>query len=407
MSTQHVYIIGSKSIGQYGGFESFVMNLLMHHVQDAAIQYHVACKANGSGCMDISRLPGAEADGEDSFSFCGAHCFMIPIPERFGAAQAIYYDLKALKYVCDHIEHNHIENPVVYILASRIGPFERRYVHRIHRAGGYVYQNPDGHEDRRGKWNRFIRRYWKLSEKHAVKMADLVVCDSRNIEKYICEEYSDFSPSTVFIAYGTDEYAEASDETRARYGKWLEDNNLKDGEFFVSVGRFVPENNYETMIREFMKSHTARDYVIITTKDEAYAARLKETLDYERDSRIKFVDAVYDRELLTLIRRRAFAYMHGHEVGGTNPSLLESMATTDLNLLLDVGFNREVAEDTAYYWNKSEGDLSALIDRADAMDVEERGKLGNAARLRMKTEYSWDKICGSYAKIFKDHSLIR
>ena len=81
------------------------------------------------------------------FSSGNAHCFMIHVPEKIGPAQAIYYDINALRWCCEHIEKNHIEKPIVYILASRIGPFEKRYVKRIHMANGLVYQNPDGWKD--------------------------------------------------------------------------------------------------------------------------------------------------------------------------------------------------------------------------------------------------------------------
>lgn len=141
---RHVYIVGSKSIGQYGGYESFVMNLLQHHKDNKNIKYHVACKANGQGCMNIDSLPGAKRINEDEFTYCNAQCFLINIPEKLGSVQAIYYDLKALKWCCNHIERNHIEEPIVYILASRVGPFERKFVKRIHNFGGKVWQNPDG-----------------------------------------------------------------------------------------------------------------------------------------------------------------------------------------------------------------------------------------------------------------------
>ena len=141
---RHVYIIGAKSVGQYGGFETFVMNLLQQHKNNTNIKYHVACKANGQGYMDVDSLPGAYRINENEFTYCNAHGFLIPIPEWLGSAQAIYYDINAFKWVCDHIERNQIERPIVYILASRIGPFERKYVKRIHDVGGLVYQNPDG-----------------------------------------------------------------------------------------------------------------------------------------------------------------------------------------------------------------------------------------------------------------------
>lgn len=396
---KHCYIIGSKSVGQYGGYETFVMKLLQQHKNHKKIKYHVACKANGNGYMDIDKLPGAVLINDHEFSYCNAHCFLIKIPEKIGSAQAIFYDLKALKWACEHIERNHISKPIVYILASRVGPFERKYVQRIHGAGGLVYQNPDGHEDWRRKWNFLIRKYWKLSERYAVKNADLVVCDSKNIEEYIQDEYSKYQPRTAFIAYGSDIVPSKLKDEDEKYQNWLEEHNL-EGEFYISVGRFVEENNFEVMIREFMQSHTEKDFAIITTYNPKYVAQLQQKLQFKKDERIKFVGTVYDTELLKKIRENAYGYFHGHEVGGTNPSLLESLSSTNLNLLYDVSFNREVAQDTALYWNKEEGNLANLIDSADRLELETIVKMGQKAKQRIEDEYSWEDICNKYEKIF-------
>ena len=100
------------------------------------------------------------------------------------------------------------------------------------------------------------------------------------------------------------------------------------------------------------------------------------------------------------IRENAYGYFHGHEVGGTNPSLLEALGCTNLNLLLNVGFNKEVGEDGAIYWSKEPGDLSKLIERADAMSEEEIKALGVKAKKRIRDEYSWKHIASLYDKVF-------
>ena len=397
--TRHVYIVGSKCIGQYGGYESFVMNLLQHHKDNKNIKYHVACKANGQGYMNIENLPGAKKINEEEFTYCNAQCFLINVPEKIGSAQAIYYDLKALRWCCEHIERNHIEEPIVYILASRVGPFEKKYVKRIHYNGGQVWQNPDGWEHARRKWRTSVRKYWKLSEKYAVKNADLVVCDSKHIEEYIQDEYSYYHPNTTFIAYGSYITPSRLRDDDPEYTGWLKNHNLRDKEYYISVGRFVPENNFDIMIREFMNSKSDKDFAIITTENPKYAAELQQKLQYRRDKRIKFVGTVYDADLLKKIRENAYGYFHGHEVGGTNPSLLESLGSTKVNLLFDVGFNREVAEDAAIYWSKNEGSLADAINKADVMSSEQRVAMGDKAKKRISDEYSWEYICDKYEKI--------
>ena len=154
------------------------------------------------------------------------------------------------------------------------------------------------------------------------------------------------------------------------------------------------------MIREFMRSNTQRDFALITNVSDGFLAELKEKTEFDKDPRIKFVGTVYDKELLMKIRENAYGYFHGHEVGGTNPSLLEALGSTQLNLLLDVGFNREVGEDAALYWSKEPGALASLIEQADALPQEAIDALGEKARTRIATAYSWPYIAGRYAEVF-------
>lgn len=149
-----------------------------------------------------------------------------------------------------------------------------------------------------------------------------------------------------------------------------------------------------------MKSDSKRDFAIITTADDKFQAQLEERLHYKSDKRIKFVGTVYDQELLKKIRENAYAYFHGHTVGGTNPSLIEALGSTDLNLLVNVGFNKEVAEDGALYWGREEGSLSKLINKVDSLSDDEISSLGKKAKERVRKEYTWEKISGMYEELF-------
>jgi rhamnosyltransferase len=162
----------------------------------------------------------------------------------------------------------------------------------------------------------------------------------------------------------------------------------------------VPENNFETMIREFMASHSKKSLAIITTDDDSFLRSMDERLHFSNDDRVKFVGTVYDQDLLKKIRENAYGYIHGHSVGGTNPSLLEALASTKLNLLLNVGFNKEVGRDAALYWNKEPGNLSILIDQADQMKEEDLLTLSDRAKQRIKNEYSWERISKKYLRVF-------
>lgn len=402
---QHVFIIGSKSIGQYGGYETFVDKLTEYHSQNQSIKYHIACKASGDGYMDEQRLSGIEIINKNTrgevieFQYHNAHVFKLSVPP-IGSATAIYYDLKAISYSLNYCKEHSIQNPIFYILACRIGPFISAIKRRINILGGQLFVNPDGHEWKRAKWSAPVKKYWKISERLMVKHADCIVCDSINIEKYIRDEYRAYNPCTTYIAYGAETAQSTLVDDAPEFVEWLNKNELAPQDYYLVVGRFVPENNYETMIREFMQSKTQKKFAIISNVNERFLHELEEKLHYKGDKRVHFVGTVYDKELLRKIRENAFAYFHGHEVGGTNPSLLEALGSSKLNLLLDVGFNREVAEDGALYWNKENGNLSDLINQVESFSDCEINELANKARKRILSAYSWQAIADKYADLF-------
>ena len=386
---KEVFIIGSKGIpAKYGGFETFV-DRLTEYKKNANIHYHVACLS----------------DINEEFEYNGARCFNVKVPQ-IGAAKAVYYDIKALRQCIEYIKENNYNGAIVYILACRIGPFIRFYKNKLKKLGVTLYINPDGHEWKRAKWNALIRAYWKFSEKLMVKNADLLICDSVNIEKYIQKVYKRFSPKTVYIAYGAEVKNSTLTKNDIKVREWFSDKRIREKEYYLVVGRFVPENNYETMIKEFMSSDTKKSFVLVTNVEHNnFFNELKEKTHFDKDERIKFVGTVYDQDLLSYIRTNAFAYLHGHEVGGTNPSLLEALATTPLNLLLDVGFNKEVGRNGALYWNKKSGCLKKLIEESDHMLQSDIEKYEMRAKKRIEESYSWERIVEQYEKEFLKEQL--
>ena len=384
LEEKNIFIIGSKGIpAQYGGFETFVENLTLKR-ENGKIKYHVACLGKEN----------------NEFEHNNARCFTVKVP-NIGPAKAVYYDVKALKETIKYIKGNNIKNAIVYILACRIGPFIGYYKKQLKKLGIELYVNPDGHEWKRAKWNYLIKKYWKLSEKLMVKHADLLICDSLNIEKYIKEDYKKYNPKTTFIAYGSETKKSLLSDDDEKLLNWYNEKNIKANEYYLIVGRFVPENNYETMIKEFMKSNTDKSLVIITNVEKnKFYNELQQKLDFENDNRIKFVGTVYDAELLKKIRENAYGYLHGHEVGGTNPSLLEALGSTNLNLLLNVGFNKEVGQDGALYWNKEKDNLANLINECDKISYDKVIDLSNKAKKRINEEYSWKKIINLYEEVF-------
>ena len=379
-----IFIIGSKGIpAGYGGFETFVEQLTRHR-KSKRIRYHVACMG----------------DQNDEFEYQGSRCFRVKVPQ-IGPAKAVWYDLAAFLRCLHEIMRQPGEQPVVYVLACRIGPFCGFLKRKLKKMGGRLLINPDGHEWLRAKWNPAIRRYWKFSERLMVKHADLVICDSKHMQRYILETYRRYQPKTDFIAYGADIIQSGLSDQDETLLAWYRNWKLEPKEYFLIVGRFVPENNYETMLREFMDAKTEKKLAVISNVEEnQFYQKLKETTGFTQDQRIVFCGTVYEEALLKKIRENACGYLHGHEVGGTNPSLLEALGSTKVNLLLDVGFNREVGMDAALYWTKEPGNLSSLIERVSEFDEEQRNAFGSRAKRRILSDYSHTQITAAYEKIF-------
>ncbi|MBJ6746130.1 DUF1972 domain-containing protein [Streptococcus sp. 121] len=379
---QDVYIIGSRGLpAKYGGFETFVQELVTRK-QDSRMAYHVACLS--------------DEESYQHFDFQGTDCFTI-CPPQLGPARVIVYDTMALNYALKLAEKSGSERPVFYILGNTMGPLVRFFTNRIHRLGGRLLINPDGLEWRRTKWPKPVRAYLKLAERSMIRNADLVVADNPGIASYLEEAYGQLPVTT--IAYGTDLEPSHLATESPEFQSFLQDWNLLAGDYYLIVGRFVAENNYETMIREFMQSKTQRPLVLVCNyQGSAYFETLRQKTGFDQDSRIRFVGTVYDSELLKKIRQEAYAYIHGHEVGGTNPGLLEALAHSDVNLVLGVDFNRVVAEETALYWSKESGDLSSLLEK---IEKNRPSQLGEGAKKRMREFYSWEKVVGDYEEVFR------
>lgn len=400
-----VFLVASKGIpAKYGGFETFVERLVRGRTTDQ-IRYHVSCMAQ----KEDRKKP-------EHFEYQGADCFRVKVPFP-GAPGRIWHVSLVLSKIAGWKKEHPDSDTVVYILGCRIGPLMKYHAGILRRLGCRIYVNPDGLEWKRAKWNMAAKRFLHYCEGCLVKNADLVICDAKAIERYIKKTYGSRVKRTVYLAYGAD-IIENADENQG-YGEvlkqgqaedswiqWCKEKGIREKGYYLIVGRFVPDNNYETVIREFMKSDSERDLVIISNIEKnKFYEQLKQNTGFEQDPRVKFVGTVYDEQLLSVIRKNAFAYFHGHEVGGTNPSLLEALAVTDLNLVLDVEFGKEVAGEAALYWSKKDGDLRRLIGQAEKLPQEKILSLGRKAKERIRRYYSWEKLVQDYERLFTEDRI--
>jgi len=373
----NVFIIGSKGIpARYGGFETFVENLTKRKA-NGDIQYFVSCMG-----QKAERI------------YNNAFCFSLPTPFP-GPVGRIFHVSNALSWAESRIANEKGDDKnIIYILGCRIGPLLKRHVRKLHKLHCFVVCNPDGLEWKRGKWNYFERRILKFCEKELVLNSDYIICDSVGIKDYLAREYSKINKAKMsYIAYGCDlDPLRCSSE---KYSQWEKEHRVSSAGFYLFVGRFVPENNLFLIISEFMKSSTKKDLIIITNVEkDKYYGRLEKSLRFDRDSRIKFIGTIYDQGLLFSIREKAFAYIHGHSVGGTNPSLLEALGHTKINLLFDVPFNREVGGDQVLYFTSKTGDLSQQIELLEATTPTFHPEV------IVKERFSWPFIVRQYETFF-------
>ncbi len=378
---KNVFIIGSRGYHyKYGGFERFVDNLIDNYNDENTI-FHIS---------ELSNKQKKTINPKDN-----VYVDYIKVG-NLKSATMLVHTIKSFKYYVKYIENNHIENSVIYVLGLKLGPYLKWYKKKLKKLGIKIYFNPDGLEWKRTKWNYFVKKFFLLEEKWMFNNCDLLICDSKGILDYIKNKYPKNKVPKKYIAYGTIP-VQTNDELKEEI---LKKYNLKTNNYFIIVCRFVPENNFELIIKEFMKTKIDKELVIIgDINNNKYYNKLLKKINFNQDKRVRFLGPIYDVSTLEIIRRNAFAYLHGHSVGGTNPTLLESMLTVDLNILYDVNFNREVGCDSCLYFTKEEGNLSKLL--SDIKYLEKMKKpLGIKAKEIIKKKFTWDFIVSEYKKIF-------
>ena len=275
------------------------------------------------------------------------------------------------------------------------------YYRKLHKMGINIIMNPDGLEWKRDKWNWLIKQCFKISEKYSIKYSDYVVCDSESIKNYIDEKYKKYNKPSKFIAYGA--YLnndKISEETKL----YIKDKfRTKINDYYLVVARFVPENNLELIINEFIKSKTKKKLIILSNVERnKYYNYLLEKTNFAKDKRIFLPGPIYNQKLLREIRLGAFAYIHGHSAGGTNPSLLEALSTTDINILYDVTYNKEVGNNATLYFSKEEGSLTKVINNLEKSNINDKKKYGKLAKDRIKNNYTWEIIEKKYKDLFNE-----
>jgi glycosyltransferase involved in cell wall biosynthesis len=248
-----------------------------------------------------------------------------------------------------------------------------------------VATHVDGLEWKRAKWGGAGRRYYRAAESLAVRWSDALIADAQGIADYYRAE---FDADTELITYG----APLLDVGAGRLGEV----GLDPRGYHLVVARFEPENHVHVVVEGYAASSARLPLVVVGSAPyaDAYTARVRGL----GDDRVRFLGGVYDQELLDQLYANAATYLHGHSVGGTNPSLLRAVGAGAATIAYDVGFNREVLEGTGTYFSTAT-DVAARVAEAEA-DPEGTRARGRAARRRAK-HYDWDEVADRYEELLR------
>jgi glycosyltransferase involved in cell wall biosynthesis len=251
-----------------------------------------------------------------------------------------------------------------------------------------IVLNVDGLEWKRRKWGPLGRTYYRVAEWLSTKIADRVVSDSAAIQAYYQSHWK--TPST-FVPYGAHIEGPERPEILKEYG-------LEPDSYFLTASRLEPENNADITVRAFEQVATEKRLVIAggTNYRSDFVRRLRSTAD----RRVVFLGPVYAPGHVRELHCGAFAYIHGNEVGGTNPALLKAMGYGNCVLALDVPYNAEVVVDAALLYRKDPADLAAKM-RLVLTDRTLVERLRHSARDRVRSAYRWDQVIEGYERILQ------
>lgn len=239
----------------------------------------------------------------------------------------------------------------------------------------------DGLEWQRGKWGPIGRRYYQVAERLAVWWSQALIADAVGIADYYRDK---FDADTDLISYGAPRIEGNASDRIAELG-------LRPGGFHLVVARFEPENHVDVIVDGYRRSAATLPLVVVGSAP--YADEYTRKVHALADDRVRFLGGVWDQELLDQLYANSFTYLHGHSVGGTNPSLLRAVGAGAATTAFDVVFNREVLGESGLYFAGAD-DVARLVEQSEA-DVE-----GTRGRGRQSAEraslYDWDDVADRY-----------
>lgn len=383
----NVFMIGLRGYTQnYGGWEAFAQGLF-NNWDNNDIQWWAFEKVDS-------------IDKEEIVTVNNIICVRV-YEASIGSSAMPKYDYHCTKLTGLIVKTHHVSNPIMYHLGVRIGPLLWLHKNKYKKLGIVMAENPAGAEWRRTKWGKFLQLYLYISAIMMAKSTDYLICDNEGIRDLYNRILHGRKPVLEYIAYGVETISRVTEPIPEKVQRFFTKWGIKKDEYYLILGRYVPENNYEMMFKGFINSNTHKKLLVITnykTEIQKFHEYIKKSTKYESDSRVVMAGTLYDSDILHYVRQYAHGYIHGHSVGGTNPGLLEAMEETDINILYDVNFNRYVGSDAAYYF-ENQHELTDLINELDTISTDKKNKYGNHARKIMDDKYSWKHIVNEYERL--------
>lgn len=246
-----------------------------------------------------------------------------------------------------------------------------------------VATHVDGLEWKRAKWGKGGRTYYRAAESLAVRWSDALIADARGIQEYYTER---FGVATDLIPYGAPKVAGGADR--------LAELGLEPDGYHLVVARFEPENHVDVIVDGYRRSRARLPLVVVGSAP--YADEYTAKVHALGDDRVRFLGGVWDQELLDQMYANARTYLHGHSVGGTNPSLLRAIGAGTATTAFDVVFNREVLGDSGR-WFSTADDVAREVEAAE--DDPEATRRRAEGALREAARYDWDDVTTGYEEL--------
>jgi glycosyltransferase involved in cell wall biosynthesis len=358
MAMKTLLILGTRGIpAEHGGFETFAERLSLYLVSKGW-RVIVYCQESGSGDTYISKWNGVDR---------------VCIPVKYtGSFGSIVFDwmsiLHALRLnsLCLTLGYN----TAIFSLLLRL-------------KGVVNIFNMDGIEWRRAKWG-FVAKFWFwFNDWAGCLIGNHLIADHPGIKLHLTSRVSPDKITT--IAYGADEVTSAAVFPVESFG-------LISGRFITVIARAEPENSLLEIVKGFSAKPRGLHLVVLGNYSDtnAYHRSVKNAAGPE----VKFLGAIYDKLVVQALRFHSAAYVHGHQVGGTNPSLVEALGAGNAVIAHDNRFNRWVAGDAALYFRDADS-FSTCMDRVQ-LESEVLAELQTYARKRFVKDFTWNKVLGQY-----------